>query len=79
MARRFEMLRHRKLRNVVAHAYTSQMFAKTTPEVSFSFTNDFGAKRVACEIKTQPMNDCETLFGWVQHVMTVNSCIVDMS
>ena len=33
------MLRHRKLRNVVTHAYTSQTFAKTTPEVSFSFTN----------------------------------------
>ena len=33
------MLRHRKLRSVVARAYTSQTFAKTTPEVSFSFTN----------------------------------------
>ena len=39
MARGVEMLRHRKLRNVVTHAYTSQTFAKTTPEVSFSFTN----------------------------------------
>ena len=33
------MLHHRKLRSVVAHAHTSQTFAKTTPEVSFSFTN----------------------------------------
>ena len=24
---------------------------------------DVGAKRVACEIKTHPMNGCETLFG----------------
>ena len=39
VARGFEMLRHRKLRSVVAHAYTSQTFAKTTPEVSFSFIN----------------------------------------
>ena len=40
---------------------------------------DVGAKRVTCEIKTHPVNGYETLFGSVQHVMTVNSCIVDMS
>ena len=31
--RRVQMLRHRKLRSVVTHAYTSQTFAKTTPDV----------------------------------------------
>ena len=35
MARGVEMLRHRELKSVVAHAYTSQ----TTPEVSFTFIN----------------------------------------
>ena len=39
MARGFEMLRYRKFRSVVAHVYTSQKFAKTTPEVSFNVKN----------------------------------------
>ena len=37
VSRGVEMLRHRTPRIVVA--YTSQMFAKTTPEVSSSFTD----------------------------------------
>ena len=39
MARGFEMLLYRKFRSVVAQVYTSQKFAKTTPEVSINVKN----------------------------------------
>ena len=83
------MLRHRKLRSVVAHAYTSQTFAKTTAEVSLSFTNrelkieTFSGRQeplwllitaVDKASKTNPRKTTQAEFFCVRQVYFTNSC-----